>query len=263
MQIRNHFVLGVRFGPQGRLFCCALILSVLAMFVAPATSSNTTAVQADVARNGPIYLPLIMQPPATGPLSVQVTLDPAHRVQQVVPLTGGTLSVTGADGTKFSLAIPDGSLPVTSTITMTVVSAVQGLPFSGGLAGAVHFEPEGLLFFGPAILTIEPAASVPPDRQTFFAYDGDGQEFRLHPPVFDEDNLEPIRLPVYHFSGVGMASGTEAERVALLQRTPSDVANQIRQQVAALVDRERAALLAHQPRDPQFWTKLQALARRY
>ena len=264
MSFRNRFAANEQSGRPGRLFPCALILGALLMFLAPVASSNTTTVEAEVAQDSTIYLPIVVrQQPATGPLSVHLTLDRAHSVQQAVPPAGGVLNVTGADGTKFSLAISDRSLPVTRTITMTVISAVQGLPFSDGLAGAVHLEPQGLLFLEPAILTIVPARPVPPDRQTFFAYDEDGQEFRLHPSVFDPANLQPIRLPVYHFSGVGMASGTEAERRAMLQRLPSDAADQIMQEVAALLARERAAQLAGQPGDPELSAKLQALFRSY
>ena len=256
MRFRNPLAANEQFGRPGRLSHRALILGALLMFLAPVAPSNTTTVEAEVAHDSTIYLPLIMQPPPTGPLSVQVTLDPAHRVQQVVPPAGGTLSVTAADGTKFSLVISERSLPVTRTITMTVVSAVQGLPFSGGLAGAVHLEPQGLLFYEPAILTIEPATPVPPDRQTFFAYDGDGQEFRLHPPELDRENPQPIRLPVSHFSGVGMASGTQAERTATLQRVPSDVEDQMWQELAHLLILECCFP------DPEFRSKYEALMRR-
>lgn len=243
---------------SGRLlFGRVLLIIAVLMFL---VSAMPAAVRAQTRADSNIYLPLIGQGfTNTKPLNVQVVLDPGHRTQNIVPPSGATLTLTGGNGTKFSLAIPDGALWVTQTITMTLVSAMPGLPLSGGIAAAVDLQPAGLQFLQPATLTIEPAAPIPADRQVFLAYDGTGQDVRLHPPIYDRSNPGRIAMLVSHFSGYGVGSGASG---ALQGNPPSGLMEQIASQIAALIQAERAAQLAGRPGDPEFTAKLTALTRR-
>ncbi len=234
-----------------------MLTAVVLALVAPAMPG---AVRAETQADSTIFLPLVgRQFSNTDPLDVQVVLDPSQRVQQVVPPAGATVALTSSNGTKFSLAIPDGALWVTQTVTMTVVSAMPGLPLSGGIAAAVDFQPAGLQFLKPATLTIEPASPIPADRQVFLAYDGDGENIRLHPPIYDRSNPARIAMLVSHFSGYGVGSG---ESGALQGNPPSGLMEQIASEIAALIQAERAAQLTGRPGDPEFAAKLEALTRR-
>ena len=68
---------------------------------------------------------------APHPKSVSVTLDSAKAVSKVIPATGGTIKATGADGSIFTLTIPDKALGGDEKVTMTPLTAVSGMPFSG------------------------------------------------------------------------------------------------------------------------------------
>jgi hypothetical protein len=65
---------------------------------------------------------------------------------------GGTLTARHAAVT-FTLTVPPGALAARTTIAMTPIAAIRGLPLSGR-AAAVRFGPERVTFATPATLTI-------------------------------------------------------------------------------------------------------------
>ena len=69
----------------------------------PADPSTTTAVAAHVDLGSILEAPFV-------PTDVDVVLDADRLIEAVIPLEGGTVSVTGADGTVYSLEIPPGAL---------------------------------------------------------------------------------------------------------------------------------------------------------
>lgn len=142
---------------------------------------------------------------APNPINLQITLDTDHAVEAVIPVKGGQLQTTGADGTLYTLDIPADSLVVDTKIRMTPTSSISGLPFGGTQSYAVKLQPEGLILYKDAILTITPPQPIALERQLFFGYQGDGQDMILAAPVSDSPDLK-IRL--YHFSGYG---ATDAE----------------------------------------------------
>lgn len=165
------------------------------------------------------------------PLSVQPALDSAKIATQDTPVEGGTLSVTGSDGTVFTLTIPNGALAGPEKITMTPVKSISGLPFSGGLQAAVELGPEGLQLFKPATLVIKPAKNVPFSSQVGFAYHGSGQELFMYP-------LAPkvqLTIMVVHFSGVGSASATAADVQRQVQNQPTSPEDQAAQLISAAI----------------------------
>lgn len=123
--------------------------------------------------------------------------------------TGGWLEVTTPDGDKVTLMMPAGTLLADEDITMTPVASVGGLPFSGGLRGAVQLEPDGLRLQNPALLIVEPATPLPAAELSPFSWVGEGANFHLHPTSRE---LSRFELPLLHFSGAGLASGTKSER---------------------------------------------------
>src|SRR5690348_14436311 len=72
--------------------------------------------------------------------------DKARTVKLTIPLTGGSLSATGGDGTVYTLTVPDKALLSAQEISMTPLAAMDALPLGGGLAAGVQLEPEGLRF---------------------------------------------------------------------------------------------------------------------
>ena len=163
---------------------------------------------------------------------VHATHDASRAVTQRIPTTGGTLAATGADGSLFTLEIPAGAFLSDQDVTMTPVTVIQGLPLSGGLAAAVHLEPEGILLYEYATLTIVPAAAPPLDQVVTFSYQGEGAEFFLEPPLPLAGSL---RLPVLHLSGYGIGRGSQADIDAQALRLPTLPVDQLAQKLAAIV----------------------------
>jgi hypothetical protein len=168
---------------------------------------------------------------------VTPALDTAHAVTMVVAAsTGGTITATGADGSAFTLNVPANALLGDEAITLTPLTAVGGLPVSGGLLAGVDLAPAGLELQQPATLTIAPAASVSPDQQVGFGYHevAGQEEFHFHPLAL----TSTIALAVTHFSGAGVGQGTAGNG-----GTPTTAADLIEQQIAQLVNPERTCQL--------------------
>jgi len=178
------------------------------------------------------------------PKSVSVTLDSTKATTAVIPVTGGTLTATGTDGSVFTLTIPDKALGGDEKVTMTPLSAVKGLPFSGGLVAGVQLEPDGLELFQMATLTIKPAKDVPIANQVAVAYHGTGDNLHMQPL----DPTAGISIHILHFSGDGVASGITGEIEEQAKNPPTDAADQAAQQIdaeanAAIAAERQAAIL--------------------
>ncbi len=155
-------------------------------------------------------------------LNVIVKLDAGHAATQRIPVVGGTLSATAADGTRYTLTLPKDALLEEVTVTMTPVSLIDGLPLSGKTIAAVHLAPEGLGLFKPATLLIEPGTPVPLKEQISFAFEGSGQKLHLYPLTKDP---KTIAFDIMHFSGYGMGQGSAADAQSLnsvSQSSPED-----------------------------------------
>ena len=156
--------------------------------------------------------------PEPDPIHLDITLEEGNTAQAVIGPDGGTLEVVGGDGSRYVLEIPDGALVSPVTISMTPAAAVEGVPLSGGSQALVHLEPEGLVFYQPALLLIQPAAETDGIRMAYGSRDL-GQDFHLYPGEEGEDG---VRLTISHFSDYGTTDGQRAEIERLLdQYVPS------------------------------------------
>ena len=155
----------------------------------------------------------------SGPLAITPALDAARGATATMDDAGGTLSVTGANGTKFTLTVPQDALVSEEEITMTPVAAIPDLPFSQGLSsgGAVQLGPEGLLLVEPAALTVQLASPISIDQQCPFAWYKAGEDFQLFPLTLD---LNAVEIDVDHFNGYGIAGGSSSDRDAVAAHSP-------------------------------------------
>jgi len=178
------------------------------------------------------------QPTGT-PLFVHVATDASHATQQALTAAaGGTLTATGADGTSYVLNIPPGALPADTTVSLTPLAAVSGLPLGGGLNNGVQFAPEGLILNTPAMLTIHPVTPVPLAQLIGFGYRALGDQFHLEPTSGDDTS---IVMAVRHFSGEGTTTGSAAQAAQFAQQYPaSSQGDSISQQVMVLIMEFRA-----------------------
>ncbi len=169
--------------------------------------------------------------------SVAAQLDDSRAASAVIPVSGGTLSTVGADGTVFTLILPDGALLSEEEITMTPVTAIDRLPLSGGLAAAVQLGPEGLQLFQAATLVIQTPTPVAVDSEITFAWRGSGDEFFLYPP--DPLGTPEVTLDVFNLSGYGVGRGTSADQASQQGRPPESVDDQLEQDLQGPAADER------------------------
>ena len=64
--------------------------------------------------------------------SGSVQLDSARTVSATLDATGGNLSVTAADGTRYTLTVPPGALATSTEITATPVLSMGAAPLADG-----------------------------------------------------------------------------------------------------------------------------------
>lgn len=179
-------------------------------------------------------------------INATVTPDTARAASADLPVTGGTLSVTGADGTVYTLEIPADALVEATRVTLTPVVSVAGLPIGGGGSGGgtsvgVQLSPAGLQLVNAATLVITPAAAaaVPIERQLFIQWGSGGNDVAYIAP---DPAAATVRLSVAQFSGVGMlrSAGFDVDTAALRTRIGGDAAARLASAVAELLMRDRA-----------------------
>ena len=170
------------------------------------------------------------------PIQLQVVADESSAVEAIIPIEGGTLSVTGADGTRYTLEIPADVLVEETTIRMTPVESIEGLPWGDESALAVRLEPEGIHFLDFVDLIVEPASDIPVAEQILFGFEGPSNDLLLALP-----SLEPgeIRLKLLHFSGYGVTKGFLADTKELAKRIGGDHETRISSLAAAAVQAAR------------------------
>jgi hypothetical protein len=174
------------------------------------------------------------------PINVAVTLDNIQNNSALITTQGGSLSVTGKDGTVYTLDIPKDALLVDTAITMTPVSTLTGLPFGSTDSLAVQLEPEGLTFNNFVTLTITPKVTIPVDQQLMFTYQGSGQDVILALPVVDSSE---IKMQLLHFSGYGVTKGLLADIEPVRARIGGSAERRIQSVAAERLGRERQAQL--------------------
>ncbi len=194
--------------------------------------------------------------PKTQPIQVTTTLDQSHAATAIIGPDGGTLSTTGADGTRFTLDIPAQALVETIEVSMIPITAMDGLPWKSGPVAAVQLEPDGQEFYGFVTLTIEPAGDIPVNQAIPVGASGPGHDLYL-PAVDPKSNT--LQLKLGHFSSAGATKGLLADVEPWRQRLGGDVEARLESIVAAELEREKQAILAgQQPNtDPNFWDEVQ------
>jgi hypothetical protein len=176
----------------------------------------------------------VFQPPAD-PFAVSTVLDDSRAAEAVMPIAGGTLSATGADGTLYSLAIPGDALLVETKIRL-IPAAVSGLPFGSEVTYAAQLEPEGLAFNNFVTLTITPPQAIPVEEQLFFGYQKAGEDVIFAPPVL---NSAEIKIQLLHFSGYGVTKGLLADPEKVRERLGGSAEGRLNSLASELLGRAR------------------------
>ena len=204
--------------------------------VIPAPGPSTTASPTPTPTPGPTG-PAPAFPQTPDPIKVTDTLESGGLTQTMYGGFENSMTVTGADGTVYTLTMPKDALLSAVDVTMTPVDTVNGLPFAKGLVGAVQLEPHGLQLQKPATLTIDPPADAPVAEQTAFLYHQGGHDFHLYP-------LGPQReltLRLMHFSTPGVGLATASERAGVADNAPTRPGSQLEQAASEGARQDRAS----------------------
>lgn len=199
-------------------------------------SSISSAIPSSLAGNSTAAIETL--PALTpNPLTVQITLDTAHAASNKLEIetgvnrnSGVTAKLTG--GGDYDVVIPgallsrdtDGSfLPAFGTaVTVTPVSAIDGIPFSKGYLVALQITPEGLMTAAPGRITLNLPETLNPTDLVGFAADAAGTNFHLYPILASTySGITNITIAVTHFSIYGVAQATQAEITAQQAQTPT------------------------------------------
>lgn len=162
--------------------------------------------------------------------ALRVIPETAHGARSVkITAAGGRVQVKTPSGATVTLAVPAGAIQAGTKVTMTPLSGVKALPFTGGVAAAVQLAPEGLVLARPARLSFHPSTAVRLSLQTAFAATGDGHSFHIYPGR----SGRTMTAPVLHFSVYGEGKDGAAERTSEATRTQTSP--------GAAVERDQAA----------------------
>ena len=194
------------------------------------------------------------------PLNVTVQLDKQQTASKLVPRTGGSVSLTATDGSKFMLDVPPNALEADTMITMTAVKSIEGAPLSADPPTAVQLEPSGLFFRELATLTIVPARDIPIKQQVIFSYEGDGHDYHL--AVVDPKSKD-VKIKLMRFSGAGVGSAADSAWAANLMIQASDAQARIVQKIGELLQAERREQLLGSEGDPEVADKLKSALDQY
>ena len=137
--------------------------------------------------------------------AVSLGLDSAHAASAPISARdGGTITTQTADGTTLVLTIPKNALAADTTVTMTPVSGVSGLPSGLHFLTGVQFAPEGTALFQDATLTIESPRAASLKKLHALAWEGAGTS----PFTYDvQKNGSTLVVTIAHFSGAGVENG--------------------------------------------------------
>ena len=162
------------------------------------------------------------------PVDVAVVLETEGAVQALMPMDGGSITATGADGTIFTLEIPPDALLNETLIGLTPVSSISDMPFGSEQTYAVQLSPDGLVLQNFAVLTITTAAEIPKGEQLVFGYQEEGSDLILAAPVVDS---EQIQINVLHFSGYGTTKGYWGDIEPARRRLGGDIERRLQNSV--------------------------------
>lgn len=145
-----------------------------------------------------------------------LTRETANTTSGTIGPAGGTLQTTAEDGTVYTLTVPADAIATGRTITMTPITAIDGYPLAGGVAGGVELQPSGTVFTAPVTLEIETART--PDAGSVpvaILFSGNGTSFE---PSFAGSSTGTYTVPMTHFSGGTVGFATAQELAQIIQQ---------------------------------------------
>ncbi|MBN2613460.1 MAG: Ig-like domain-containing protein [Bacteroidales bacterium] len=141
--------------------------------------------------------------------------------------SGGFNALYSADSVFFlinfdSLSLPNGELLVKAI----PISGFEGLPQQLKFISGIHFEPSGTQLFQPAEIMAEFPDNAP-DSLVVFVYN-DQNEIFYYPHYTYSNYAKLAFFKIYHFSGVGIATGAVPEQPGINLKSADEYRSYIR-----------------------------------
>lgn len=147
------------------------------------------------------------------PMKINVSLDNSKVSKKISALTGGTLSLTAANGDTYELTIPPKSLPSDLMITLQKVKSVKHPKLSTTANySSVEISPDGTELLAPATLVFKPKHAFPIQTLTPFSAQADGNETHLAMLV-GKQNPNEIKIGLLHFSNYTISDEPTVEEI--------------------------------------------------
>lgn len=185
-------------------------------------------------------------PPPTGPITLNPAFDNTRAATaDIIAADGGVLTATDVDGRTITLTIPPDALDRTTTITLTPLNALPGIPGGGSLFMGYAIEPAGITFAAPATITVTmpptDVAGLLPFQMTPAGASAARAGAAPQPSDFypgfaawtcnDQGKVDSFTLNATRGLIQGIALGGRAVLEAILQRLPSDACAVLEAQV--------------------------------
>lgn len=198
------------------------------------------------------------------PARVRPKLDLGRVAAADIGRGGGSVTATGADGTRFTLTIPAGALLDPANVSLTPLTSAGTLPMGARGLRAVQIGPAGRDLLKPASLAIAPPKLPSKLELTGFGFDTGGRQFHLSPVSRSGSEAS---LKVFELEGLGIVSAKAGARYLFSRsRVPTSLVDQLLQVAAAPRAPKRASASQAGPRDAlsaqvfALFTQIQALA---
>jgi hypothetical protein len=159
------------------------------------------------------------------PRSVTFQPEDTSESVDVLPETGGSVSVTDQQGITYTLTVPGGSVVSAQTVTITPYASILDAPVGSSFRYGVELQPEGLELLEPATLEIDAPSGLPAggaETLVGFGAESSGEEFYF--TSIGSASGTTVSVPVHHFSGAGAMEATDSEvRQQQNDHPPTDV----------------------------------------
>lgn len=204
----------------------------------PATGSGGCAASEDL---------MVKVPSKLAPLRTSATIpETALAATATIGKAGGTVTATGADGTKFMLSVAAGSVSDGTQVTMTPLSAVSDAKWAGKFVGAVQLAPQGLPLYKGGTLTVTPRKPVPKADRVAFGENDTGSNVSEVPLT----PAKGTKAPIAYLSDYGIADAPDgAEDVS--PPSASSIMDFYNEQGARVLDEEHDGQISSQQASEQ------------
>jgi hypothetical protein len=188
------------------------------------TLFSGTASNGRIEFNGPLpsaTMQFFRGRPEVSAIAITPKADTNRIAQLFATEQGGETVLYDTNGTKFTLSFPSNNVATPTAMTMTLVTNLTGLPFAGGMLGAVQIGPDEPDLFGAGKLTISFGTNVDRRRIASFTANVDGSNLSLIP---DRVSSNFVTIPITRGGLFGAAIATTQEIVQVSQSVSASTA---------------------------------------